>query len=1204
MPANDLKITQIKLDNKNRVWAVGQDISYFDGDNWTYLNYQNSALPSNDPYYLDTRCLSIDADQSKWIGCANGPCISDVAVTKLYGQDNEKSESWTFTELGFTGGYYQCPVIEASPYGSEVLAFINSLNDGIGVTGTTGFIGATAGNLLIYNTEAREWRNILGEGNTIPRVYTIQPRGLDGFSYEYWIGTSNGIWILKDSYYQTENLYSESIYVPHVKVLTTENSGLPGNQIRAIEFDENGNVWIGTESGFCFYDFNEWQAWNSSSFTNLSSNLITTITVRPNGHIFFSAGEGELKQGTGLYHFNGSFLTNFDVSTGDLPNDNIISAELISQNTQNDNFRNYTNDLWISCYNDLVQFSYVIPHVRATSDYEGATGWDFVDYTNTDSLRLPKANKYTWDYPSWSGDDFDYLMRQHPGTDPRLLFVNSDLESIITGEVGNPNFYSAGPIPLSSQIQTAEGLTGSSFIVSATGGTAYITTSTTNNGNVIVGGYTNAAGVYLGYKNGSNYVQFANPNPTNAGSPVPAGSNLNAGFLAYYSKSGQPLGAIPFRGYSTKVLSVSSGFNDESIFVAGTFRRYLEVGKFVYNNVYPNAASLTTTGITGPTGGPIGLSSLYYPGITGPTFEYPWILNGATASVSGPFIPDPSLISNDAESLFVLEIDHNLGSSMSFGDINFGVTGGFERSYKVKNFRYFPIAASDFDATGVTGTFGYLNTESIHLDAGNKWVNVVLGVSGGYSTLANQWEFTNDLPNNNPFEFSSYSSGYLQSGSMIQLDRDLNLYDSFITAGTGNTHFNQSVQDSSSNTILVTGSTNQNFTFGSTGSTAANNLGHEPFFFVTDRNGTVTGKGIQIVKRGFYDDENYGVFAFSHEGLYSVATITEQNPNYSINQGSYSVTGGTSFYVQRFTPNGMIKKEFSYPINDSFAFLDESIITERDEYVLNMKQFGSTGTTGYYKAYKLSLSGTLNDTLDLTSNQIEVAGLSLAYDADSNLYYSITHSGATGATGIALPSSVSKIPSVFKIAQYNPPIGINYGNVDSRYGEGSCNWCDVHMNGSNFKIPLMSTVFMTNYPSDIYGKNMNTWRLLDSRSGDKILDVRKVPYFIYTFIKPGFYTLENSVEDANGNVYEITQNAFIEVVDHTAKKEDDPDPFVVNSSDYGYTVPKQTQEVKINDLSKDLLAEQMRILRQAGENLKGSPLLLKNDPDATFRPID
>jgi hypothetical protein len=189
------------------------------------------------------------------------------------------------------------------------------------------------------------------------------------------------------------------------------------------------------------------------------------------------------------------------------------------------------------------------------------------------------------------------------------------------------------------------------------------------------------------------------------------------------------------------------------------------------------------------------------------------------------------------------------------------------------------------------------------------------------------------------------------------------------------------------------------------------------------------------------------------------------------------------------------------------------------------------------------------------------------------------------------------------IDQYQPPVGINLGNIISRYGSGAWTWADVHLNGNNFDIPLLSTVFLTNYTSNIYGKNLNTWRIYNSKTEEKILDVRGVPYLIYTFAQPGYYSIQNTVEDANGNVYAITETAYITVKDHTIKKENDPDPFTVNSADYGYPPPSRGRKTFTEDLSKDLYQEQLYILSENTKNLKGSPLLLKNDPDATFDPI-
>ena len=59
----------------------------------------------------------------------------------------------------------------------------------------------------------------------------------------------------------------------------------------------------------------------------------------------------------------------------------------------------------------------------------------------------------------------------------------------------------------------------------------------------------------------------------------------------------------------------------------------------------------------------------------------------------------------------------------------------------------------------------------------------------------------------------------------------------------------------------------------------------------------------------------------------------------------------------------------------------------------------------------------------------------------------------------------------------------------------------------------------------------------------------------------------------------------------------------MNSADYGYPPPSRGRKTFTEDLSKDLYQEQLYILSENTKNLKGSPLLLKNDPDATFDPI-
>jgi PKD repeat protein len=191
---------------------------------------------------------------------------------------------------------------------------------------------------------------------------------------------------------------------------------------------------------------------------------------------------------------------------------------------------------------------------------------------------------------------------------------------------------------------------------------------------------------------------------------------------------------------------------------------------------------------------------------------------------------------------------------------------------------------------------------------------------------------------------------------------------------------------------------------------------------------------------------------------------------------------------------------------------------------------------------------------------------------------------------------------IFLSKQYKAETGVNMGEVISRPGSNPWVWCDVHSSENGLYVPLMCTVFFSNYNSEIYGKQNNKWILSDGKTGNEILNVKNTPYFIYTFTSTGYYTIYNQVEDAYGNVYEVSKPGFIEVIDHKDKRADDPDPFVVNSSDYGYPIPPKNEYQEIDLLSKELLKDQLEYIRQNATNFS-SGLNIDNDPDATFNEI-
>jgi hypothetical protein len=219
------------------------------------------------------------------------------------------------------------------------------------------------------------------------------------------------------------------------------------------------------------------------------------------------------------------------------------------------------------------------------------------------------------------------------------------------------------------------------------------------------------------------------------------------------------------------------------------------------------------------------------------------------------------------------------------------------------------------------------------------------------------------------------------------------------------------------------------------------------------------------------------------------------------------------------------------------------------------------------------------------------------------VFTGINSSSQGGSTGPAwldyVTTDTTQNAYVFYSEQYEAPTGINMGQIISRPGSNPWTWCDVHQTDRGMEVPLMCTVFFSNYNSAIYGKQNNKWILSNSKTGSEILNVKNTPYFIYTFTDAGYYTIYNQVEDAYGNVYEISKKGFITVVDHKIKKANDENPLVVNSADYGYPIPPKTKQGRINSLEKEMLQDQALKLKENSAPFT-SPLIIKDNPDATF----
>lgn len=199
---------------------------------------------------------------------------------------------------------------------------------------------------------------------------------------------------------------------------------------------------------------------------------------------------------------------------------------------------------------------------------------------------------------------------------------------------------------------------------------------------------------------------------------------------------------------------------------------------------------------------------------------------------------------------------------------------------------------------------------------------------------------------------------------------------------------------------------------------------------------------------------------------------------------------------------------------------------------------------------KFNNEGTLIDIV--TSGGISNdAGVDLILDNEENLYVTGYFYGESDFSPYIVTSPSNSISAFLgKIPKQRFYEGYKIGSVQSWLGSHSWSWKESKLYKNEFEIPLASTIFINPIDSLIPGKKEHIWTLSDAFSGEVIVKLRKTPYFIWTFINAGFYTISCQLQDANGNVYETQHKGKIRVIDHKNPKAGDLIPSIVNSSDY------------------------------------------------------
>jgi len=579
------------------------------------------------------------------------------------------------------------------------------------------------------------------------------------------------------------------------------------------------------------------------------------------------------------------------------------------------------------------------------------------------------------------------------------------------------------------------------------------------------------------------------------------------------------------------------------------------------------------------------------------------------------------LSSIDAGTLgvFVSKIGKDLGNINSLSPVSEFVTFNgqqsitFEESDRKRfrgiSFRHFPQGTESggsekktlIDVTKYSLNLAVTSGES--LAPAFNWGNKV-------ATLKNAWNRNDDYVTADDYilgssDFILNNWGWDSNISYVRLSTDNLQLLSTQTSSNYSEDFNIFVKDINSVkslkndlTTIITGKSETGFDFGGIGITGPS--GTFEYFIIMGSGGTgltgsylrsttITGKSSSIATK---DSSTYFIS--------SVLGGTGDYYGYSFKPGK----SGVFVVTGQITEQGIPKRFFYSDITGKSILNNTNLLKSfvyEDKFIVIFKYFTigrNSINRGYFYKSRIS-DGSITDIENFGNAYLQ--SLTGSIDLSGNLiisgYNSITNPGSSYYT-------IGPLRGFYLLApQYKPDLGINLGNIISRPGSGAWTWCDVHNTDKGMEIPLLSTVVFNNYASNLYGKKNNKWILSESNTGEEILNIKNSPYFIYTFTKPGNYTIYNSVEDSAGNVYIATKPGYIRVINHKDKKPEDKNPDYVDSFDYGVPVPFPGRDYQVDKLTADLEKQQQEYFIQQQDPF-GVEISFPFNPDATFREND
>ena len=246
-------ITSIAIDADGLAWiATEEGLSRFDGKHFRNFTRENSGLTAN-----ELNCVTIDPADSRnvWIGTQrDGVCFYDHSTGQIAKAGTEFLRSDDITD-------------------------IVPARDGQGLW----FVNYHFG-VQYYNPSTGEHRTFNHENiDSLPRLCWTVAESRDGLLY---VGHDNGGMSVIDPTSMTATTY------------TATATGLPGNNVYAIDIDNNGCVWTGTDRGAALFNP------DSGSFTpfihvhgsshSIEAGRVRDIHILSGGEILFATSQGGL----------------------------------------------------------------------------------------------------------------------------------------------------------------------------------------------------------------------------------------------------------------------------------------------------------------------------------------------------------------------------------------------------------------------------------------------------------------------------------------------------------------------------------------------------------------------------------------------------------------------------------------------------------------------------------------------------------------------------------------------------------------------------------------------------------------------------------------------------------------------------------------------------------------------------------------------